>query len=105
MKRLFLILFTTLVFGISAQAVSFRSNQSVCYGTEQIIFYSNGNVKLYDDGVLAASGTYSLVNDSGTRVVEIYISDNTLRCPVYMSKQQNITRLTFRGYTYTPCSR
>ena len=105
MKRLFLVLFSVVAFAFSAHAVAFRSTQSICSGTTQMILYSNGNVKIYDDGVLMFSGTYSIVRDSGAPVVELYVEGETLRCTFRQSREQKINSLTFRGAVYTPCSR
>ena len=87
-------------------AVVFRSTQSLCNGTEQIILRSNGTFELYDDGVSVYAGKYSIDRSTGSNVIELYVEDNTLRCTFnYKSDRMNISSLTFRGNVYRPCGR
>ena len=85
-------------------AIVFRTKQSLCYGTEQIILYSSGKYVIYDDSVEAYSGSYTI--DSSDHVIILDVEGKSLRCKYYLKKDGlNISYMTFRGNNYYPCSR
>lgn len=106
MKKLLVVLLAVLGLTLNANALSFRSTQSVCNGTEQIIFYSNGNFTMFDDGVKALSGTYTIDRTTGTSVIVLFLEgDNEIRVTYTPSNTGGIRSMTFRGTRYSPCSR
>ena len=105
MKKFFLSLITVLVLAAGAYAqVRFRANQNLCRGTEQLILYSSGRYVLYDDGVEAYSGSYTV--ESEYHAIILDVEGRGVRCTYSLKKDgQNIASLVFRGNTYYPCSR
>lgn len=106
MKKLMLVLIVVISFVASANALSFRTTQSLCWQTEQIILSSNGTFVIYDDGVKVYSGSYSIDRSTGGNAIELYVGEHTLRCTFSWAKDRiNISSLTFRGNVYRPCRR
>ena len=105
MKKFFLTLMSVLLLATSVYAqVRFRSNQNLCSGTEQIILYSSGRYVLYDDGIEAYSGSYTV--DAAYHAIILDVEGRGVRCNYTLKKDgQNIASLSFRGHTYYPCSR
>ena len=105
MKKLFLCLVTVLLIAMSAFAqVRFRANQNLCRRTEQIILYSSGRYVLYDDGIEAYSGSYTV--DATYNAIILDVEGRGVRCNYTLKKDgQNIASLSFRGNLYYPCSR
>lgn len=106
MKKLMLVLCAVFSFTIAANAISFRTTQSLCHGTEQIILTTNGKFELYDDGVEVYSGTYTIDTSTGGNVIKLFVEDRTIRCTFeYKSDHINIKCLTFRGNSYWTCKK
>lgn len=105
MKKL--LLCSIFLIGIAATVfaqVRFRSNQSLCNGTEQIILYSSGTYALYDDGIEAYSGTYTV--DASNHAIVLDVQGRGVRCTYSLKKDGvNLASLSFRGNTYYPCKR
>ena len=105
MKKLLLSLISLTLIAASVFAqVRFRSNQSLCNGTEQIILYSSGTYALYDDGIEAYSGTYTV--DASNHAIVLDVEGRGVRCTYSLKKDGvNLASLSFRGNTYYPCRR
>ena len=105
MKKLLLSLIAAMAIVANVYAqVRFRSNQSLCYGTEQIILYSSGNYALYDDGIEAYSGTYTV--DASNHAIILDVEGRGVRCHYSLKNDGiNLSSLSFRGNTYYPCKR
>lgn len=105
MKKLLLSLISlTLIVTCVFAQVRFRSNQSLCNGTEQIILYSSGTYALYDDGIEAYSGTYTV--DASNHAIILDVDGRGVRCTYSLKKDGvNLATLTFRCNTYYPCRR
>ena len=105
MKKVLLSIVALLMMVAGAYAqVRFRSNQNMCHDKVQILLYSSGRYVVYDDGVEAFSGAYTV--ESSYKAILLDVNGETLRCNYTLKKDgQNLASLTFRGATYYPCSR
>lgn len=105
MKKFVLSLIAVMAIALGAYAqVRFRSNQNLCKGTEQIILYSSGRYVLYDDGIEAYSGSYTV--DWENHAIILDVEGRGVRCTYSLKRDgQNLASLTFRGNIYYPCSR
>ena len=98
-----MMLFAALSISVAANAIVFRSTQNLCCGSDQMILYSDGTYKLYQRGVEAYSGTYTI--DSEYSVVVLNVEGTTLRCKYHTKDGRNISYLTFQSDTFRPCNR
>ena len=86
------------------RSLGFRGGtQSLCSGKEQVILKTNHVCEIWEDGILAYRGTWER---SGTNVVIMTFDDTTLRAVIVTDNGgTRITKMTFQGDNYYPCSR
>jgi len=104
MKKILLILVAIIGIGFAVNAQnSFRGEPSLCYNKEKITFYSNFSFKMWDDGVMALSGTYQY--DKGKQVINLILNNGgELQITRVNVDQYGILRYaTFRNYVYNEC--
>ena len=104
MKKLILILVAIIGFGFSANAgVVFRSQQSVCYSNEQVVFKSNGTVEMWMSGELQLTGTYTI---EGNVIIMTMSNGRVFRTQASMNDSKTtLFSLTFNSFSYTRCTR
>jgi hypothetical protein len=102
MKKLLLILVAVISIAISANAgVIFRSQQSVCSGSEQIIFKSNGAVQVWKNSTLLYSGTYTIEGN----IIIMSVEGGQFRGKAEMNDSKtNLWNITIDGVKYTRCN-
>jgi|GEM_PF-1990464 len=103
LKKIFVILVVVVGFDISANAgVVFRSQQSVCSGSEQIILKSNGTVQIWNNSTLRYSGTYTIEG----KIIIMSVEGGQFRATAEMNDSKTIlVRLNFNNNWYNRCNK
>jgi len=101
MKKYLMILLAVACFGLSANATVFRSKQSVC-GKDggQLIFKSDGSVEVWNNGVYAGEGTYTIEEN----IIIMSFENGKMRLSANHNGQ-TLNNVSFRGDTYYRCNR
>ena len=86
------------------RGIVFRTTQNLCCGSDQMMLYRSGTYELYQGGVEAYSGKYTI--DTEYHVVVLDVEGTKLRCKFqYKKNGYDIAYLTFGNDTFYPCER
>jgi hypothetical protein len=102
MKKILVILVALVGFGVSVHAgVIFRSTQSLCKDSEQIILKSSGTCEIWTNSTLQYSGSYAIEGN----VIIMSVEGGKFRATATMNDSKTkIFSLNFNNTVYRPCN-
>jgi len=74
MKKFFLTVIAIICFVFSADAIAFRTTQSICADGEKITMYRDGTFEIYVNSELKANGKYDW--DSSRKIITLSVEAN-----------------------------
>ena len=108
MKKLFLTVIAITCFVFSANAIAFRTTQSICANGEKITMYRDGTFEMFVNSELKVTGKYDW--DSSRKIITLSVVINEeagkwLISEVWFNSQtQNVSYGYFNKKRYNACS-